>query len=84
MARSTRTCGVRKYRLPERNNSGNANAASDVEVGLELLRAGLRGARLNVEINLGSVKDSGYVEDVRCEIQQLSESGAEAAPSASS
>ena len=43
---------------------GNANAASDVEVGLELLRAGLRGARLNVEINLGSVKDSGYVEDV--------------------
>jgi len=63
---------------------GNANAASDVEVGLELLRAGLRGARLNVEINLGSVKDSGYVEDVRREIQQLSESGAEAAPSASS
>jgi methenyltetrahydrofolate cyclohydrolase len=63
---------------------GNANAASDVEVGLELLRAGLRGARLNVEINLGSVKDSGYVEDVRREIQQLSESGAGAAPSASS
>ncbi len=56
---------------------GNANAASDVEVGLELLRAGLRGARLNVEINLGSVKDSGYVEDVRREIQQLSESGAD-------
>jgi formiminotetrahydrofolate cyclodeaminase len=63
---------------------GNANAASDVEVGLELLGAGLRGARLNVEINLGSVKDSGYVEDVRREIQQLSESGAAAAPSASS
>ena len=63
---------------------GNANAASDVEVGLELLGAGLRGGRLNVEINLGSVKDSGYVEDVRREIQQLSESGAAAAPSASS
>jgi methenyltetrahydrofolate cyclohydrolase len=63
---------------------GNMNAASDVEVGLELLRAALRGARLNVEINLGSVKDSGYVEDVSREIQQLSESGAAAAPSASS
>jgi len=63
---------------------GNANAASDVEVGLELLGAGLRGARLNVEINLGSVKDSGYVEDVRREIQQLSESGAAAAPTESS
>ena len=62
---------------------GNANAASDVEVGLELLRAGLRGARLNVEINLGSVKDAGYVEDVTREVQELSESGAAGAPSAS-
>lgn len=63
---------------------GNANAASDVEVGLELLRAGLRGARLNVEINLGSVKDPAYVEHVSREVQELSESGAAAAPSASS
>ena len=36
---------------------GNRNAASDVAVGLELLRAGRKGARLNVEINLGSIKD---------------------------
>ena len=35
------------------------------QVGLELLRAGLRGARLNVEINLGSVKDAGYVRAER-------------------
>ena len=33
------------------------NASSDVKVGLELLRAGLRGAQMNVEINLGSLKD---------------------------
>ena len=46
--------------------------------------AGLRGARLNVEINLGSVKDASYAADVAGEIGRLSESGAAAAPSASS
>jgi formiminotetrahydrofolate cyclodeaminase len=63
---------------------GNANASSDVQVGLELLRAGLRGARLNVEINLGSVKDPAYVAEVTGEIGGLSESGATGVPSASS
>ena len=38
---------------------GNPSASSDVQVGFELLGAGLRGAKLNVEINLGSVKDAG-------------------------
>jgi methenyltetrahydrofolate cyclohydrolase len=50
---------------------GNANASSDVQVGLELLMAGLRGARLNVEINLGSVKDQEYVDASRKEAEQL-------------
>jgi formiminotetrahydrofolate cyclodeaminase len=63
---------------------GNANASSDVQVGLELLGAGLRGARLNVEINLGSVKDPTYVAKVTSEIGRLNESGAAGAPSASS
>jgi len=51
---------------------GNANASSDVKVGIELLRAGLRGAQLNVEINLGSVKDRTYADDVVREMQRLS------------
>jgi formiminotetrahydrofolate cyclodeaminase len=63
---------------------GNPNASSDVQVGLELLGAGLRGARLNVEINLGSVKDAAYAADVAGEIARLSGSGAAGAPSASS
>jgi methenyltetrahydrofolate cyclohydrolase len=63
---------------------GNVNASSDVQVGLELLRAGLRGARANVEINLGGVKDQAYVTAVAAEVTRLSESGAAAAPSASS
>lgn len=50
---------------------GNRNAASDVQVGLELLGAGLRGARLNVEINLGSVKDQEYAARTRAEIDRL-------------
>jgi formiminotetrahydrofolate cyclodeaminase len=53
---------------------GNQNAASDVQVALGLLKAGLLGARQNVEINLGSLKDSAYVERVRAEAFRLSES----------
>jgi formiminotetrahydrofolate cyclodeaminase len=50
---------------------GNPSASSDVRVGLELLGAGLRGARLNVEINLGSVKDEAYVSDVTRVVEAL-------------
>lgn len=50
---------------------GNRNAASDVQVGLELLLAGLRGARQNVEINLGSVTDAAYAASVRAEAESL-------------
>ena len=51
---------------------GNQNAASDVQVALALLKAGLHGARHNVEINLGGVKDATYVERVRAEVARLS------------
>jgi formiminotetrahydrofolate cyclodeaminase len=53
---------------------GNPNASSDVHVGLELLRAGLKGARLNVEINLGGIKDREYAEAVQREIALLDNS----------
>jgi formiminotetrahydrofolate cyclodeaminase len=52
---------------------GNPNAASDVGVGLELLGAGIRGAKLNVEINLGGIKDSGYADGTRREVAALME-----------
>ena len=54
---------------------GNPNAASDVQVGFELLRAGLRGARLNVDINLASIKDVAYAEAVRVEAGRLGQGG---------
>ena len=50
---------------------GNPSASSDVRVGFELLGAGLRGAKLNVEINLGSVKDAAYVETVRRDVEEF-------------
>ena len=50
---------------------GNRSASSDVQVGLELLGAGLRGAKLNVEINLGSVKDADYVARVNGDVTEF-------------
>jgi len=50
---------------------GNPSAASDGQVGFELLGAALRGARMNVEINLDSVKDADYVARVRNEVTEF-------------
>jgi formiminotetrahydrofolate cyclodeaminase len=50
---------------------GNPSAWSDAQVGFELLGAGLRGAKLNVEINLGSMKDAEYVAKVRGEVDEF-------------
>ncbi len=64
---------------------GNPNAASDVGVALELLVAGGRGARLNVEINLASLDDQAYVRSVRETVSVLDTeamTGAEAARAA--
>jgi formiminotetrahydrofolate cyclodeaminase len=50
---------------------GNPSAFSDVQVGLELLGAALRGAKLNVEINLESIKDGDYADRARDEAAEL-------------
>ena len=61
---------------------GHRAAASDVGVAVALLRAGARGARLNVEINIGSVSDAPYAGEVAEEIAQLGEDVARAAAAA--
>jgi formiminotetrahydrofolate cyclodeaminase len=79
-----RLCAKALDTLPTVERLGNPNAASDVQVASGLLRAGLRGAHQNVEINLGSLKDENYVARVRVEAARLlSESGGTGAPSAS-
>jgi formiminotetrahydrofolate cyclodeaminase len=50
---------------------GNPSASSDLQVGFELLGAALRGARLNVDVNLGSVKDAEYVARIRREVEEF-------------
>ena len=50
---------------------GNPSASSDAAVAFELLGAGLRGARLNVEINLESIKDAEYADKARAEAAEL-------------
>ena len=50
---------------------GNANAASDVVVAVELLLAAARGARANVEINLESLDDAPYVAQLREEVLEI-------------
>jgi len=78
-----RACAAGISEVPLLLAMGNANAASDVKVGLELLRAGLRGAHHNVAINLESVKDEAYRAAVQSESERLalSESDGAAAPS---
>jgi methenyltetrahydrofolate cyclohydrolase len=51
--------------------AGSRNAVSDVGVAVELLMAGLRGARMNVDINLGSLTDAQFVERVSRERDAL-------------
>jgi formiminotetrahydrofolate cyclodeaminase len=55
---------------------GHRHAASDSGVAVALLSAGLRGAQLNVDINLGGIADAAYVDAVRSEVGRLSARGA--------
>jgi formiminotetrahydrofolate cyclodeaminase len=50
---------------------GNPSASSDLKVGFELLGAALRGARLNVETNLDTVKDADYAAKIRGEVEEF-------------
>lgn len=61
---------------------GHRAAVSDVGVAVALLRAGARGARLNVAINTGSVTDRGYADAVAAEVSTWSGEIARAADAA--
>ena len=59
--------------------NGNRNAASDIGVALELLMAALKGAGLNVEINLSGLSDTAYIERARWERTDLERTAVEEA-----
>jgi formiminotetrahydrofolate cyclodeaminase len=50
---------------------GNPSARSDVGVALELLIAALKGAALNVSVNLDGIGEVGWVDGVRSEMERL-------------
>ena len=55
--------------------AGNPNANSDVGVAIELLLTGLRGGRMNVDINIASLSDGDYVKRVATERDALMTDG---------
>jgi formiminotetrahydrofolate cyclodeaminase len=51
--------------------SGNRNAVSDGAVGAMMARTAVLGAIFNVKINLASVKDKGFVEEMMREAEKM-------------
>lgn len=52
---------------------GNQNAVSDARVGIELATAAVYGALENVRINLESIKDTKFCEDLKDKMDELLE-----------
>jgi glutamate formiminotransferase/formiminotetrahydrofolate cyclodeaminase len=53
--------------------TGNPNSVSDAGVGALCARVAVRGAYLNVQINVGDLEDKGFVEDVLSRGQEMVE-----------
>ena len=62
--------------------SGHRSAASDVGVAVALLRAGTRGAGLNVKINIGSIADASYASRVTADVTRSSDAAMHTADAA--
>lgn len=50
---------------------GNPNAASDAAVGALAVRTAVMGAKFNVAINLGYIKDEAYATRVKAEVNEI-------------
>ncbi len=57
--------------MPALAEKGNPNAASDAGAATLLLEACVQAALLNVAINLPGVSDTGFVEEMRREVEEL-------------
>jgi formiminotetrahydrofolate cyclodeaminase len=56
---------------------GNKNAESDAGAAALLAEAGLSAAAMNVEINLGLIKDDAYIQEMRTRLEPLTRGRAE-------
>jgi len=50
---------------------GNQNSITDAAVSALMANAGVQSAILNVEINLGSIKDEAFVNKISNEVEEL-------------
>ena len=71
-----RACQAGLVNAIEVAKAGNPAAGSDVAVAIELLTAATRAAALNVRVNLTSIRETGYVDGVRAEVERLEGSAA--------
>ena len=56
-------------------NNGNKNASTDTGTGVELLLASLRGAGMNVDVNLAAISDISYTSRIKAEREELEQEG---------
>ncbi len=70
-------CSVLLELAGEVAQKGNKNAASDAGVATLMAEAGMRGAALNVSINLGAIKEEAFVSSHRRRLNTLLVSAAE-------
>ncbi len=68
---TVRTCKKVLDILLEIGTKGNKNALSDVAVGALNALSGLKGAALNVEINLPSIKDESFKSEMVKELEKI-------------
>jgi methenyltetrahydrofolate cyclohydrolase len=61
---------------------GHRGASSDVGVAIALLQCGIRGGRLNVDVNLTSIHDEAYASGAAGEVDRLAHAGATLAEAA--
>lgn len=57
--------------------NGNPMAGSDTGVGIELLTAAMRGAAMNIDVNVQGLTDAAFVDRVETERRQLEADAAE-------
>ena len=56
---------------------GNVNSITDTGVSALLANTGIESAALNVRINLGSIKDEGFIEKTEKELKEIEENAEE-------
>ncbi len=74
--KTMRACAEAMRRLTLLVDIANPNLVSDAGVSAILAEAALRGAKINVEINLASLKDAEFVARTRAEVESLASESA--------